>query len=112
MKKRLLFIFVVCIGILTLTGCGKKQSVVGTWEWSEDGVSATYILNEDGTGSYTLFDGEESETVELTYEVEKNMLLITYNNDSSAVYELPFTFKDNALAIEDSNEDVLMYYKK
>lgn len=80
-------------------GCGKKESVVGTWE----GDDYTYTFNEDGTGtqqigdinvnisSYEAKDGKlgitvtflgTEDTSEYTYTLKKGVLTLTDGDDT------------------------------
>ena len=117
MKKKiklLLIVCTLCVSVLALTGCGKKEKIdskiIGTWEQSEEDMKYTYVLKENGTGTYSTDNGSVRLTKNLTYKTTGGILLITYENNQETV-ELPYTIKDNTLTIKSSNEDVI-YNKK
>lgn len=89
--------FVLVVGVFA--GCGKKESVVGTWE----GDDYTYTFNADGTGtqqigginidisSYEAKDGKlkitvtylkTDETTEYEYSLKKGVLTLTKGEDT------------------------------
>ena len=124
--KSLFLVFVLMIGVFVLTGCGKTgnttqkvetaneidSQIIGTWELDEDGYTATYVLNADGTGSYTLTVEEDSDVKELTYKTENNKLLVTFKGDTD-VFESEYSFKDNnTLGIKDSFGEEFNYVRK
>ena len=124
--KSLFLVFVFMIGVFVLTGCGKTgntiqkteaadeidSQIIGTWELDEDGYTATYVLNADGTGSYTLTVEEDSDVKELTYKTENNKLLVTFKGDTD-VFESEYSFKDNnTLGIKDSFGEEFNYVRK
>ena len=60
--------------IVLLTGCGAgaekspagtENGLTGTWAYtdSENEFGAVYVLREDGTGTYTMTVGEQTETI-------------------------------------------------
>lgn len=57
MKKKYLKKVVAIIAIVALTvsfvACGKKQTIVGTWEQTGSESKDEYVFNEDNTGTYT-----------------------------------------------------------
>ena len=63
----------------------ENPSFVGIWTYTdeENGIGAVYDLKEDGTGTYTMIVGEEEVTYELKYEVQDNLLLVTYVNNET-----------------------------
>ena len=63
----------------------ESLSFVGIWTYTdeENGIGAVYDLKEDGTGTYTMIVGEEEVTYELKYEVQDNLLLVTYVNNET-----------------------------
>ena len=125
MKKffTILTILMIFVMVLSLAGCGKKaeadNSLVGTWEYmdEENGIGAIYVLNEDGTGTYTMIVGEEEVTYELKYEEADGHLLVTYvNNDiftEEDVFDSEFHFEDaDTLIIADSFGEEMTYVRK
>ena len=109
------------IMILTVAGCGKtdQDSLVGTWEYSnqENGIGAVYVLENDGTGTYTMKVAEQEVTYELKYEVDDNHFLVTYVNNETFteddVFDNEFKLKDSrTLIIRDSTDEELTFVKK
>lgn len=69
-----------------MCACGKNESVVGSWNLSQDGVGSEIVFNEDGTGTVSVMGGFFSS--EFTYTVEgKNLTVVT--NDGNTTM-LPF----------------------
>ncbi|MCR5182758.1 MAG: hypothetical protein K6D56_07010 [Clostridia bacterium] len=125
MKKffTVLAILMIFIMVLSLAGCGKKaesdNSLVGTWEYmdEENGIGAVYVLNEDGTGTYTVIAGEEEVTYELKYEEADGHLLVSFvNNETFSeddVFDSEFHFEDaDILIIKDSFGEEMTYIRK
>lgn len=104
--KRILVCLIAVISIFLVTGCG-KGSIVGTWEGaSSDGLKTTFEFKKDGTvaydneykfastGDYTI-KGDiltiklESweKTKEYKYEIKKNKLSLTAQDDYSPSYK-------------------------
>ena len=122
--KRVNTILAVLLGfimVFTVAGCGKTDdnSLAGTWEYSdqENGIGAVYVLEDDGTGTYTMKVGEQEVTYEMKYEVDDNHFLVTYvNNDTFTeddVFDNEFRFKDSrTLIIRDSTDEELTFVKK
>lgn len=97
--RRLGVIAAIVLVIGVFAGCGKKETVVGTWE----GDDYTYTFNADGTGtqqiggininisSYTAKDGKLSitvtylgtdDTTDYTYTLKNNVLTLTSGDDT------------------------------
>ena len=113
-----LFVFAM---ILSLAGCGAKNetSLPGTWEYSdtENGLGAVYVLEDDGTGTYTMITGEQEVTYELKYEVKDGHLLVTFVNNEvfteDDVFDNEFSFKDSTtLIIKDSFGEEMTFVKQ
>ena len=80
-------------------------------------MGAAYVLEEDGTGTYTMTVGEEEVIYELEYEVEDGHLLVTYvNNDiftEEDVFDNEFRFEDDGtLTIKDSFDEEMTFVKQ
>lgn len=97
--RRIGIISVLVLVVGVFAGCGKKDSVVGTWE----GDDYTYTFNVDGTGtqqigginvnisSYEAKDGKLSitvtylgtdDTTEFAYTLKKDVLTLTSGDDT------------------------------
>ena len=67
--KKIISIVVVCCFLVSLCACGGSNSIVGTWEITEDllgvDVTTSYTFNADGTGSMNLLGELE---LDFTYE--------------------------------------------
>ena len=107
--------------LLTVAGCSKKSenSIAGTWAYSDEetGIGAVYVLNEDGTGTYTMEVGEETVTYELKYEVQDGHLLVTYVNNEifseDDVFDSAFRFEgSDKLIISDSTGEEMTFVKQ
>lgn len=111
--KRIKNVFVLGILIFTLTGCFNKvdSKIVGTWEYNENGMSAIYVLKDDGTGSYDITVADGNSFQKLTYETKDGKLFIIFEGDKD-VFELPYKIRDNSLVITDSLNQEVVYNKK
>ena len=125
--KKLLFVFVILVGMFTLVGCGKEKDsfkettkeektidtqVIGTWDYTEEDVmTAIYVLNEDGTGTYTITVGENTVEKTVEYYTKDGVLYINYDGEEDT-YELPYSIKDGDLVIVDSLGEDVVYVKK
>ena len=96
----------------------ESPSLVGIWTYTDEGngLGAVYDLKEDGTGTYTMIVGEEEVTYELKYEVQDNLLLVTYVNNETFteddVFENEFRFEDEqTLVIKDSFDEEMTFVK-
>jgi len=96
----------------------ESLSFVGIWTYTdeENGISATYDLKDDGTGTYTMIVGEKEVTYELKYEVQDNLLLVTYVNNETFteddVFENEFRFEnEQTLVIKDSFDEEMTFVK-
>ena len=115
-------VMLVLIMILTVSSCGNEkenQSLPGTWEYldNENNISAVYVLEDDGSGTYTMKVGEQEVTYELKYEVRDNHLLVTYVNNEifteDDIFDNEFHFKDSkTLIIKDSSDEEMTFVKK
>ena len=101
--------------------CGKKDEnqLVGTWEYSdtENGIGAIYVLNDEGTGTYTMIVGDQEVTYELKYEVKDGHLLVTFVNNEifseEDVFDSEFTMKDSStMIIKDTSGMEMEFVKK
>ncbi len=122
MNKRMKSFFaalLVLALIFAVSGCGSKKSsnpLVGTWEYEEDGIKAVYVLNDDGTGTYTMDTGE-SVTYKLKYEAKDGHLLVSFVDndifDESDVFDSEYTLKDDkTMIIKDSFDMEMTFVRK
>ncbi len=116
MKKcinNILLVSIFTMIIFTLTACGKVDysKFIGTWEYTDEGYGATYIFNEDKTGTYTLTAGEESDVLNFTYKIDSKIIYITYENDTD-VFENKYKLENEKLIIEDSFGEKMEFIKK
>ncbi|MBE6734218.1 MAG: hypothetical protein E7563_02590 [Ruminococcaceae bacterium] len=77
MKKLCILISAVLVMALLLCACGgsAKNSLVGTWTITKDGVTLTMTFNEDKTGSFVALGGVI--TAGFTYTAENGKLTLT-----------------------------------
>lgn len=116
MKKyinNILLVSIFTMIVFTLTACGKVDysKFLGTWEFTDEGYGATYMFNEDKTGTYTLTVDEESESKNFTYKIDSKIIYITYESDTD-VFENKYELKDKKLIIEDSFGEKMEFIKK
>lgn len=101
MKKGLVIslLLVLCF---TVVGCGKKDSLVGTWAYGS-GNTFVFTFNEDKTCSYA---GRNC-----TYTVDGEKLSILYEGDTTP-FDTTFKIEDNKLTIIDSLNNEVVYTRK
>lgn len=91
-------VFVLVIG--AFAGCGKKESVVGTWE----GDDYAYTFNADGTGIQQI--GEISVSI-TSYEAKDGKLSITISFlGTEETDEYTYSIKKNVLSLSDGNNTI------
>ena len=132
MKKVLVLVLILALTCVFMAACGGNSggssdggdaegepSIVGVWSYSDDenGIGATYDLQDDGTGTYTMIVGEEEVTYELKYEVNEGHLLVTYvNNDTFSeddVFDSEFSFQDaNTMIVKDSFGEEMTFVRQ
>ena len=102
--KKIILVLLAIVGILTLTGCGKKtNSIIGSWAHGD----YTYTFNKDKTGNYATGDNK----MEFTYEDDGKKVSILYtNNTTASTYE--YKIEGNKLIIKDSFNQDVEYTKK
>ena len=123
MKKcrRFFAVLLVLAMVFTVAACAKKSegSLAGTWEYSDEetGLGAVYVLNEDGTGTYTMKVGDQEVTYELKYEVKDGRLLVRYvNNETFSeddVFDSEFSLQDaDTMIIKDTSGEEMTFVRK
>ena len=117
--RSILAALLILVLVAAAAGCGSKKNsnpLTGTWEYEEDGIKAVYVLNDDGTGTYTM-DTDESVTYKLKYETKDGHLLVSYVDndifDESDVFDSEYTLKDDkTMIIKDSFGMEMTFVKK
>lgn len=112
-KTNFILGLITIITLIIVSGCTNKNidpKVVGTWKYTDDGYSVEYVFNGNGTGTYTLTVGEESEKKNITYKNKDGKFLITFEKDTD-VFENKYTIKNGNLIIEDSFGEKIKYKK-
>ena len=123
MKKlpAVLAAILVLVLMVSAAGCGKKTepSLTGTWEYTDtdNAIGAVYVLNDDGTGTYTMKVGGQDTTYELKYENKDGHLLVTYVNNEifseDDVFDNEFRFEDdNTMIVKDSFGEEMTFVRK
>ena len=116
--KSISIISIIIVGLLIITACSSKENkneidsnVIGTWEYTEDSITATYIFKEDGTGTYTMTVEENTVEKEVEYYTKDGKLFINYDKEPET-FELKYQKSGNDLIIYDSFDEELLYKKK
>lgn len=99
MKKLTVSILAMIMALTLLCSCGK--SVVGKWEASQDGVTATYEFKKDGSCSLSAM----GMTFSGTYKADGNKLDITVSvmgeSDTQTLY---YEINGNTLKMADEED--------
>jgi hypothetical protein len=106
-RKWLAVIMAVIMVCVMMSACGGSgggasadNSIAGTWNYedTEYDISASYVFNEDGTGTNYINVGGQEVTYELKYEYKDDHLFITYVNNETFteddVFDFEVTFED------------------
>ena len=115
--NKLCLVLLLFLSIIVLSGCDKTEkktidtNVIGTWEYSEEDIDATYVFEKNGTGSYTIAVGENSVVKEVEYYTKDNKFYINFDNDPDT-FELEYKMVDDGIIIYDSQGTELLYKKK
>ena len=86
MKKTLFVLLLLTVGVITLTGCGKSNPLVGKWVQG----SFVYTFNADGTCSYDA----AGTLMKCTYKTDGNKLSILYEG-SDVSFDTTYSIKGN-----------------
>ena len=129
MKKALVLVLILALACVFMAACGGSgngggsaadNSIVGTWNYedTEYGIASSYVLNEDGTGTYYIKAGDQEVTYELKYEFKDSHLLVTFVNNEvfteDDVFDFEVTFQDpETIVVKDTaSEEELTYIKQ
>ena len=105
--RRLIYLMLVCVLVISITGCGKEPTVEGVWEeeitvsvlgiTDQPGTQAAilrYTFSEDGTGIMEIIPDQHPETTEaFTYAVEGDNLLLTFTSTTQGAVPFAYTIK-------------------
>lgn len=91
------------ISVMVITGCGRANSLIGSWEHS----GYVYTFNKNKTGSY----GYGSSKRDFEYEDRGTLVVIKYKGDTVS-NEYEYRIDDNKLIIKDSYGQDVTYIKK
>lgn len=116
MKKivSVIAMIVIIMGVLTLTGCGKKDknesksSIVGVWKVeSEENYDFRYVFNDDGTGYYAYMENQ----LPFTYEDKGDKVVIVYSGNPIES-EIEYRIEGNTLIIKNEFGKEIKYNKQ
>lgn len=108
--KRSICILLATLTVLCLCGtllsCNREKSIIGSWEYGEDGFS--YTFEKDGTGCFQL--GQQKNY--FTYTLNSNELTLLYDTNTTT-YNYTFELgDDNTLKLTDKNGLSTTYDRK
>ena len=112
--KRIFGLLVILIGLFALSACSKSKvdpKIVGEWEYSLDGFGAKYVLNEDGTGTYTLINEDYVSEQNITYRTEDNTIYMIFEGDTDE-FENKYRIDGENLYVTDSFGEETQFVKK
>lgn len=94
--KKVLVCLVAVLSLVIVTGCGKSNKLVGTWEGkTNDGLKTTFEFKKGGDVKYSNEYGFDSEG---TYEIDGNMVTINLKTWSQAK-KYKFEVKNKKLSL-------------
>ncbi len=110
MKKATAVVAIILMLCCMLSACGKGDSLVGTWTFSEDGIVMSFIFEKDGTGKVTALEGLIN--IEYTYEIKDGKLYFD-ESGQEILGTHPYTFeiKGNELSLT-AGGDVMVLTKE
>jgi hypothetical protein len=80
---------------VSITGCGEKEKIVGTWIWNEDDKILEYNFLSDGT--LTVFDTDSQNKIGGTYSIKQKKLEIIF--DDGNIMSCEFKVKNETLTL-------------
>lgn len=98
--KRVVALVLAVMLTFAIVGCG-KSSLIGTWEFTQDGMTASYTFEEDGTGKMSALGFD----VDMTYTTSGDKLTLKVSILGEETEE-SYTYKVNGktLTLTDGNE--------
>lgn len=100
--KKFFLLTIVCLSVIALTGCGKKNALIGKWKGETTfGISATFEFKKDGKLVYT-DDNNVSSTG--TYKIKDNVVTIDIKTWSSVV-KYDFDILDKVLTLKSHDSE-------
>lgn len=99
--KRLGFLFLLLVATLSMPGCSKEDSIVGTWYGYTYYGPVTVTFNADGSFTETTIDGNEFGNY--TYNNESQLLTITYFGDYNETEVYKATLTEKTLTLTEMN---------
>ena len=112
-KKKTGLIIGISVGIVALIAIiavvlvlvlGGDDGIVGTWEYTEDGETASFVLDSDNTGSM----GAAGISFPMTWSLDGDTLTITmtlFGESASQSYEVK-SLTDDTLILSDGEETI------
>lgn len=110
--KRFGILFLSTFLLIIMTGCGKSEGLVGTWNYYDEVSKSTkgdiyYKFKDGNKGSYTFYGDEK----EFTYEDKGNKVTISYKN-TTVPNEYEYRIEDDMLIIQDDLGSEVKYKRK
>lgn len=98
-----IFLIILFVSIISLTGCKDKNSIVGKWAHG----SYVYTFNEDKTCSYNA----SGIKMKCTYEIDGKKISILYKGNTTP-FKTTYSIDDNKLNIKDFFGKDTIYKRK
>lgn len=95
---------VAVIAIVLVLVLGGDDGIVGTWEYTEDGETASFVFNDDNTGSM----GVSGFSFPITWELDGDTLTITVSlfGESDSESYIVDKLTDDTLVLSDGEETI------
>lgn len=103
--KRVQALLLIAVLVFAMTACGKKETIVGTWQVSANGSTEEYVFSSDGTGTHTL-SGLSPINIAYTTDGDKLSIKLTILGQEK---EESYTYKldSGKLTITDNGQDTV-----
>lgn len=110
MKKVSILLVAVLLIATMLCACGGKggNDITGSWSVTQDGITMTMTFEKNGSGSISAAEGLVS--IDFTYEIEGNKIILDAEEDLFDTDTLTFERNGNKLTIDDG-VDVMEFTK-